>query len=82
VLGECFEQLELALGEVFRDALDDFAVVDGVVDVIGAAHLVARDADLDLHLERLRALLLPLVDPHPCIDAEFPDEDRVHRSVL
>jgi hypothetical protein len=44
--------------------------------------LVARDADLDVHLEGLRALLLPLVDAHPGVDAELPDEDRIHARVL
>src|SRR5512142_2848614 len=50
---------------------DDVAVMHRVVHVVRAADLVAGNGDVDLHLERLRALLFPLVDPHPCIDAEF-----------
>ena len=69
-------------GEVVQRISADLAVVHRVVDVVGASHLVAGDADLDLHLEGLRALLLPLVDSHPGVDAEFPDEDRVHGGVL
>jgi hypothetical protein len=82
VLGERLQQLEALLGELLRDALDDLAVMDRVVDVVGAADRVARDADLDVHLERLRALLFPLVDSHPGIDAKLPDEDRIHGAVL
>src|SRR4051812_3250302 len=65
MFGEGLEQPEAALGELRRDAAHDLAVVDRVVDVVRAAHLVAGNADLDVHLERLRALLLPLVDAHP-----------------
>src|SRR4051794_40724188 len=35
VLGERFEQAKLALRKLLRDAFDDFAVVHGVVDVVG-----------------------------------------------
>src|SRR6185369_6335308 len=76
VLGQGLEELEAALCELGGDAAHDFAVMDRVVDVVGAADLVAGNADLDVHLERLRALLLPLVDAHPGVDTELPDEDR------
>src|SRR5687768_2952727 len=82
VLGQGFQQLEAPLGELRRDSLHDLAVVNGVVDVVGTPGLVAGNADLDVHLECLRALLLPLVDSHPGVDAELPDEDRIHGLVL
>src|SRR3982750_2083097 len=47
MLGERLEEPELAFRELGGDALDDFAVVDRVVDVVGAADLVAGNADLD-----------------------------------
>ena len=82
MLRERLQQLEAALGELAHDALDHLAVVHRVVDVVGAPDLVAGNADLDLHLERLRPLLFPLVDPDPGIDAELADEDRIHGGVL
>jgi len=82
VLGERFQQLEAALREIALDALDHLAVVHRVVDVVGAPHGIAGDADVDLHLERLGTLLFPLVDAHPRIDAELADEDRIHGAVL
>src|SRR5688572_23858409 len=82
VLGQGLQQLEAPLGELRRDALHHLAVVNRVVDVVGVPGAVAGDADLDVHLERLRALLLPLVDSHPGVDAELPDEDRIHGLVL
>src|SRR5689334_2617732 len=82
VFGERLQQPEAALRELGHHARDVRAVVHRVVDVVGAADLVAGDADLDVHLEGLRPLLLPLVDAHPGVDAELPDEDRIHGRVL
>src|SRR5205814_3305661 len=76
MLGECLEQAELALGELLLYALDDFAVIYRVVDVLGAMRH-GMEADLDVHLERLRSLLFPVVDADPGVRAKLPDEDRV-----
>src|SRR6478752_1680019 len=81
VLGQGFEELELPARELGHDALDHLAVVDGVVDVVRPADVGAGDADLDFHLERLGALLFPLVDAHPRVDPELADEYRIHGSL-
>ena len=42
MLGERFQQLELAIRQLRGDALHHLAVVDGVVDVVGAADLAKQ----------------------------------------
>ena len=66
--GESAESPEFRTGAGYR-LLAQIARERCRMFLLGVADAALRNADLDLHLEGLRAQLLPFVDPHPRVDA-------------
>src|SRR5690606_14309998 len=79
VLAQGFEQIEVALGQLLADALDDYGVIDGLGDVVVRRRLVGpAEGQVDLH--HLRGDTLAVVNANIGLDTHFFDKDKVHKS--
>ena len=81
-LREALHQLVRMVGGESLQALHDRRVVERVGEVAGAEHGIRRQSELDIEAQRLRPLLLPIVDADARLDAQIVDEDRVHAALL
>lgn len=59
MFGERFDELKAVLGECLADAIDDLAVVDGVVDVVAFAGFAEVVANFDVEENGLRHHAFP-----------------------
>ncbi|HUF81142.1 MAG TPA: hypothetical protein VMN03_08400 [Burkholderiales bacterium] len=80
MLGELLQQAEPVPVQAFLDAADDSGIIDRVRESVAAARLAVRQRDLEVELDFLRHLCLPVVDADPDFEAQFADEDDVHQD--
>lgn len=78
VFGERFQQQKMLVLQVGGNALDDFAVIDGIANIVGLTGAMRIEADVDIEIERLRLLLFPFVEPDPRGSAQFANKNNVH----
>ena len=78
MLGELFQQVEMAGHQIGAQALNHDGVIDGIADIVAGPGRSGRHPDLQGDFDGLRHGFFAGIDTYPGFCAKFFNENDVH----